>query len=194
MAWELCSKENFTSLTQASERSLDDFWSDVVEDMIREYTGMPNLGRQLAVASELHDGDGTHILLVRQPAIISVTSLLVGGVPIPTSEYAVSKYGIKLLYTKFPVGVANVSVSYLSGSRTDVDGNLVIEPRIRMAAVAMIIALWNYRGRGGADSSIKWGTVDPTEGEENPNQKIGLTSHLRTIMKRTLRRERVRVR
>lgn len=190
MAWTLCEKTDVVSITHAPENALDDFWSDSVEALIRRHLGMPHLGSQAAVTEELHNGDGTNILLVSKPPIVSVTSLSIdGGARLP-SEYVVTPYSVQMRYTSFPRGVLNVSVSYLSGS-VDVEE---IDPIIRLTAAAMIAAIWNYRGRGGADSSLKWGTIEPEVGEENPNQKVGLTSHLHTIMKRMLRRERLRVR
>ena len=80
-----------------------------------------------------------------------------------------------------------MKVSYVSGSS-------VMNDVVRLAAAAMIVAIVNYRKRSGADSSIKWGTADQKAGEETPNQNIGLTSHLVTIMKRLLKRARVRAR
>ncbi len=190
MAWELCSKSDVVSITHAPEAALEDLWSDAADGLIRQYLGMPNLGKQVTVADELYNGDGTHILIVRQPPIASVTSLSLDGGALLEGDYVVTPYSVQLLYGNFPKGVLNVKLSYVSGS-VEVD---VIDPIVRMTAAAMVAAIWNYRSRGGADASIKWGTVTPGEGEENPNQKVGLTSHLSTIMRRMLRRERLRVR
>ena len=190
MAWELCSKEDVISITHAPETALEDLWSDTVEAMIRRHLGMPHLGKQVTVTDEWYSGDGTNILLVRKPPIVSVSSLSVDGAQLLPSEYVVTDYSIQLRYLAFTKGTLNVCVSYVSGSQ-DVGE---VDPIIRMTAASMIAAIWNYRSRGGADASIKWGTMAGQEGEENPNQKVGLTSHLDTILRRMLKRERLRVR
>jgi hypothetical protein len=189
MAWTLCSKEDVVGITHAPESALEDFWSNTVEGLIRRHLGMPHLGEQVTVTDERHNGDGTYILLVRKPPIVSVSSLLLNGAALSASDYVVTDFSIQLLYTKFTKGILNVKVSYVSGS-VDVDD---IDPIISMTAAAMIAAIWNYRGRGGADASIKWGTAPAQEGEDTPNANVGLTSHLHTIMKRMLRRGRLRV-
>lgn len=190
MAWTLCDKQSVISITNAPESALDDFWSDATEALIRQYLGMPNLGLSVAVTNERHSGDNTNIVMVKRPPILSVTSVTIDDYILPASEYIATEYSIQLLYTRFTKGILNVVLAYQSGS----DPNVEIDPLVKMTAAAMIAAFWNYKGRAGSDASIKWGSVEPEMGEENPNQKVGLTSHLSVIMKRMLRRERLRVR
>jgi hypothetical protein len=192
MPWTLCTKEDVVSITHAPEGALEDFWSASVEDMIRQHMGLPNLGRQAQVLEELHDGKGTNILMVSQPTIVSVEAVRVNGYTLPAAEYVHTPYSIKLRYTTFVPGVLNVSVDYTSGSTME-NGEPVVSALVRMTAAAMVTAIWNYRERGGADASIKWGNVSMDDGEQTPNEKVGLTSHLATIMKRMLRRGRLRV-
>ncbi len=52
MAWTLCSKDDVLSIHPTNTNALKDFWSNAVEAMIREYLGMPYLGRQVQVAAK----------------------------------------------------------------------------------------------------------------------------------------------
>ena len=94
---------------------------------------------------------------------------------------------------EFTPGNLNVSVTYVAGGGLDPNG-LIADPLIRLTAAAMIVAIANYKGRAGADSSIKWGNADQKEGNSTPTFDVGLTSHLRRIMKNMLRRSRLRIR
>lgn len=186
MAWDLCSKEEVTSIQPVPADELKDFWSDTVEALIREHMGTPNLGSSAVVVNETHNGDNTNLLIVRQPPIISVQDIRISGVAVTASDYVIYPNRIELVAQRFPEGVLNVQVDYTSG-------DLSVSPVVKLTAVAMIVAIINYRGRYGADSTLKWGAPDDKMGENSPNLNVGLTSHLKQIMKRMLRRERIRV-
>jgi hypothetical protein len=64
---------------------------------------------------------------------------------------------------------------------------LIADPPIRLTAAAMVVTIANHKGRAGADWSIKWGNTEQEEGISTPTSVIGLTSHLRKIMKNMLR-------
>jgi hypothetical protein len=186
MAWELCSKEEVVSLHPFPVDDLKDFWSDLVEDMIREHMGTPNLGQSVVLTNETHDGDGTNLLIVREPPIISVEELRIHGVASIPADFVSYANRIELVAENFPEGVLNVQIDYTSG-------DLTVAPKVKGAAAAMIAAIINYRQRYGADSTIKWASnEDIKAGESTPNLNVGLTSHLMQIMKRMLRREKIR--
>lgn len=185
MAWELCTKEEVVSIHHAPLDELPDLWSDIVEDMIRTHLGAEYYGTLQAIIAETHNGDNTNILLVRKPPIISVEELRVSAIALVSTGYVIFPNHIALRAQNFPEGTLNVQIDYTSGTA-------IVKPSVKLAAIAMIAAIMNYRGRYGADSSLKWGTGDQQIGEENPNIKIGLTSHLKVIMKRLLRRAKVR--
>lgn len=187
MAWKLCSKSDVAALHPINVEDLMDVWSEMVESMIKQELGTPYLGELEDITDEEHDGDGTAILRVRKPPVSSVTALSANGKAYLESEYAVTSTGVVLRYEKFPKGILNAKISYESGS-------LDIDSTVQLCAVAMIVAIINYNRRMGADSSFKFGVVNRQVGEPSPNLNVGLTSHLKTIMKRTLRRPRVRVR
>jgi hypothetical protein len=188
MTWLLCSKEDVISVHPCKPEELPDFWSDAVEGLIRQYMGQPNLGIPQAVVDEYYDGDGSNILHVKSTPIVSVESLSVDGFVLMSGDYEFFDSYVELRYMTFSKGnPLNVKISYTSGT---VGSDSVV----RLAAVAMIAALLNYRKRYGSDSSIKWGTTNEKAGEESPNLNVGLTSHLVSIMKRILRRPTVRVR
>lgn len=190
MPWTLCTKEDVRSLYPIDEAELDDTWSELVEGLIRTYKGTPYLGAATAITDEYHNGsEGTDIIVVKKPPISSVTSLTVDGATLTSTEYIVYTNSIQLITRRIKEGRANIKVSYISGTPSTSD-----DPNVRFAAIAMIIAIINYRGRLGADSSIKWGQSENKEGEMSPNINVGLVTHLRAIMKGFLRREKVRVR
>lgn len=192
MAWTLCTKEDVTLIHPIQESELEDMWSDIVEALIRQHMGQPNLGLTgTVIVNELHNGTGTPMIQVYKPPILSVQAIRLSdldGTGLAASDFVVFPSGyIQLKYQDFPEGNLNIGLDYTSGSDS-------VDDVTRLTAVAMVIAIINYRRRGGADSSIKWGTADKKAGEPTPNQEIGLTTHLQMIMKQLLRRPRARVR
>ncbi len=185
MAWKLCSKEDVLSIHPFPPDELQDFWSDSVEELIRTHMGTPNLGESIVLTNETYDGDGTNVLIVRQPPIISVEDIRISGVALTGAEYVVYQNHVALTNQSFPRGLLNVQIDYTSGDTT-------VSPSVRLTASAMIAAILNYRQRYGADSTLKWATGEQQIGESTPNMNVGLTSHLTQIMKRMLRRERIR--
>lgn len=187
MPWELCTKDDVASIHPTPLTEIKDDWSEQVEDLIRTHMGQPYLGTQQAVTDEYHYGDGSHIIRVRKPPIISVEGVYVNDVLLLPSDYVVFEGHIALKAQTFPAGILNVRLDYTSGT-------VSVPPTVRLTAATMIVAILNYRKRHGADGSIKWGAAEQKMGEDNPNLNVGLTSHLSTIMKRMLRRGRVRAR
>lgn len=188
MAWTLCSKTDITDIHPIPQSELKDSWSEMVEGMIRLHMGEPYLGSTQAITDEYHDGDGTRLLWVRKPPIVSVESISVAGASLTAADYVVFQNFVQLKDRYFTAGNLNVTISYTSGAP-------VVDDNIRLCAAAMIVAIINYRKRQGADASLKWGSgLDMKAGEETPNTNVGLTSHLSRIMKQTLKRRRARVR
>lgn len=185
--WTLCTKQDVTAIHPIDEAELQDFWSETVEGLIRQHKGTPHLGEPLAIANEYHDGDGSNVLVVDKPPIASVSSLAVNGASLTSSDYIVSNNIIKLVSQTFPEGTANVIVSYSSGSSANVD------PVVRFCAATMIVAIINYKGRAGAEGSIKMAQRDTRYGSQTPNVNTGLIAHLKGIMEQILRREKVRI-
>lgn len=186
--WSLATKQDVVDLVPGCETELKDSWSEMVEALIRQYMGEDILGDVETITDEEHSGDGTSILVPRKQPIVSVTSLSVAGAALTAADYAVFGNYIQLRNGMvFTRGVLNVKLTYVAG---DMD----VDPTVRLCATAMLVAMLNYKRRGGADGSVKWGATETRAGEETPNQNIGLTSHLDRIMKRTLRRRRARIR
>lgn len=187
MAWTLCTKEDIANLHPIPAASLKDDWSSLVEALIREHMETPYLGLLEAVVDEYHDGDGTVFLRVKNPPIYSVESVRINNVLLLSSDYVVFGSYIQLKSQIFPKGNLNVVISYTSGSTQ-------VSYSVKLAAVSMVVALANYWGRAGADASLKWSSGDQKAGEESANRNLGLTSHLKGIMKQLLRRPVVRFR
>ena len=187
MTWVLCSKKEVTAIHPIPEGDLLDFWSDTVEELIRQHMSNPNLGTSEVIVEELHSGDGNTILQVRKPPIISVQALRVSDYTYSASDYAVFTNYVQFKGgITFPSGILNVEIDYTSGET-------VVPGVVKLTAAAMIVAIVNYKGTMGADSSLKWGAAEQKVGENTPNVNVGLTSHLSTIMRRMLRRDNLKV-
>jgi len=187
MAWVLCRKEDVISIHPITASELKDEWSDMVESLIREHLDQPYLGASQVIENEYHNGDGTNLIRVRFPPIISVQAVYISDVNLSADDTIVFSDQIALKSQIFPRGNLNVRLYYTSGSAN-------ITGTIRMTAAAMIVAIINYRRRAGSDGSLKWADSEPKAGEETPNANIGLTSHLVRIMRQLLKRQRVRSR
>jgi hypothetical protein len=193
MSWTLCSKADVISIHPITEAALPDLWSDAVEQLIREHLSKPGLGLAQVEVTESYSGDETPVLILRHLPIISVSCLSIDEEDIPAADYIINKTSIQLTGERvFTEGNLNVSVRYLSGGGVDENG-LITDPLVRLTAAAMVVAIANYKGRAGADSSLKWGNADQKEGNSTATFDIGLTSHLRKIMKNMLRRSRLRI-
>jgi len=185
MTWQLCSKDDVMAMTSVPEDELRDMWSDISEQMIRDYLGTPNLGTTKAIIGEVHNGDGSPILLVNEPIIESVSEIRVSSSAITPSDYEVYHNYVELTSAVFPEGLHNVEIDYISGG--------TISARVRLTATLMVIACLNYKRRRGADTSSKFAIVDTNTGEETANMNIGLVSHLDTIMKQSLERQVMKI-
>jgi hypothetical protein len=153
MSWTLCSKADVISIHPTNEAALPDLWSDAVEQLIREHLSKPGLGLSQDEVTESYSGDGTPVLILHRLPIISVSSVTIDGVVV--SDYTVNKTSIQLTGEQtFTDGNLNVSVTYVSGGGLDENG-LIADPLIRLTAAAMVVAIANYKGRAGADSSVK---------------------------------------
>jgi len=187
MAWVLCSKADVMSIHPVTETDLRDEWSEMVESLIREHLDQPYLGTSSVIENEYHNGDGTNLLRVSKPPIISVQAVYISDAQITASDYVIFGDHIALKSEKFPRGNLNVRVYYTSGSSA-------ITGTVRMTASAMVVAIINYRRTAGTDGSLRWSDREQKAGEDTPNANIGLTSHLVRIMRQLLKRQRVRAR
>lgn len=181
IAWQLCSKEDVTIIHPVPISELEDEWSLMVEAMIRQHLGEPYLGTTETITDEWHNGDGTNILSVNSPKIVSVSSLTINGVLLDADDYVLFDAYVELKAQTFPHGILNVKISYVSG---DTD----ITQVVRLAAITMVVAVLQYRRSWGADTDIKWKNPQEDLGGTTPNYNVGLTSHLQAILKRVLRR------
>lgn len=187
MAWEFCTKDQVSKVRYYDPALIEDSWSDTVEAMIRRHMRSPGLGTSTVVTNELHSGDNTPLLIVKQSPIYSVSAIRVSSVALTSSDYVAFENYVMLINDGiFPEGILNVAIDYTSGKEVD--------PIVNMTAIAMIAAFLNYRERYGGDTSLKWDTADNQRGESSPNLNVGLTSHLTQIMKRMLERDRLRIR
>jgi hypothetical protein len=185
MAWQLCTKEDVMSLVTTNQNRLPDFWSDTVEDMIREHISSPFLGQTQVIVAEKHDGDGGAVLIPFSLPVATVQSLLIGETVLDPALYSVSDIGVSLLEGTFPVGQKNITVSYTTKE--------TVPAIVSMTAAMMIVSLFNFKGREGADNSMVWGDADAKKGNTNLFTEIGLHQQLDRIMKKMLKRNRVRV-
>ncbi len=195
MPWTFCTKADVISIHPTNEAALADLWSDAVEDMIRQYLGTPFLGQNIPVVGELHNGDRSTYLMVNNPPVVSVEQVIINGTQLTPTDYQVTTHGIELKREVFPEGYLNAQIDYTSGGGgLDANGQPTVSPIIRLCAAAMIVSVLTFRGRAGADSSLKWGNTPVKEGGETVTIDMGMADHLSRLMKRMLRRDKLRIR
>lgn len=187
-AWTLCSEQDVRDL-QTMPATIPETWSEMVEGMIREHTGLTMLGLTEDTFTQYISGDNSNIIRVKKSPIVSVTSLTIDGVSVDSANMYIGSYSIQLLNgLVFTYGTRNVIVTYTAGS-----GSITTD--IRMAAAQMIVAVNNYYGRGGSDASMKWSTMTDGErgGEDSATKNLGLAGHLESIMKATIKNKRMKI-
>jgi hypothetical protein len=191
--WTYCSKEDVSDYCGLSESTMKDSWSEMVEDMITEYTGELYGGTQSY--TESYDGTGSDILVLNNKPVLSVSSLTISDVNITSTEYKVYSAGyIRLVSTSdsalaeaigggsvFPAGQQNVTVSYTAQ-------NASVPGRVRFAATVMISQIAMISNRGGADSSLSVSMASQRGGETSAPwpRPTDVTGKLRTIMRNTI--------
>ena len=186
MAWTLCTEQDARDI-QTLPEIIPDSWSDFVEGMIREHIGQTQLGLPTTSFTEYISGDNTTLIRLKNAPIIAVSSLTVTGVAVASADMYVGSYYVQLLEGSFTLGTRNVIISYTAGGGT-------VSADVQLSAAMMIVAMSNYYGRYGADTSIKWATSDGQRaGEETGNEKLGLSGHLRAIMRSTILDRKIKI-
>jgi len=186
MAWSLCSRDDVISLYKIDEASIQDFWSETAEAMIREHIHAPFLGETAVTVVEYHSGDGTSVLPINAPPLDSLTSILIDGVAISLSDVILFDSYVSHKYETFPAGVNNILVTYKSGGT-------VVPKHISLTCALMIAAIAAYEGRAGTDGSLKYADLPNYLGGETANRNMGLVAHLQGIMVSSLKRYRLRI-
>jgi hypothetical protein len=197
MAWTYVSRDVVAHLTHVSEENLQDEWSNWVEALIQEHMGYETIGTNTTITSEKHDGDGSNVLFVKKPPIISVTELKLGSTsPTALSSTAYKVYGqyVKLVsnpsYTIaysnetniFPVGTQNIEITYVSGLAT-------VPMTVQLCAAVMIGEIAKSHRKGGADNTLMYPVPDRTQGQRSGvRAERGLLATLRSHMNNTLRK------
>lgn len=189
MAWELCTEQDVRDI-QTMPSTIPETWSEMVEGMVRQHTGLNKLGVTSASYTDTKSGDNSTFMRLRNSPLIAVASVTIDGVAVSSDYIYAGEYFIQLTEGKvFTYGTRNVVVVYTAGEGT-------ITPDVRLASAQMVAAVANYYGRAGADQSIKWSTgTDPTErgGEDSSTTKLGLSSHLRGIMTATIFNKKIKI-
>ena len=199
MAWTYVSKAQVAALYKIDAVILQDDWSDWAEALIAEYYGYAYVGATATVSDEKHNGNGTPSLYVTYPPIVSVTSLAVGTNTPSTltgTSYKVFDDHIELINsltsplsmamsgipTTVPVGVHNVTVTYVSGLAT-------VPGAVALTAAQMIAEIAKFNQRGGADFTMKYTGQQSTRGQGMGVVAVrGLSGTLQSIMKNNLRK------
>jgi hypothetical protein len=189
-AWELCTEQDVRDI-QTIPVTIPETWSEMVEGMIRQHTGLNKLAITEATYTDTKSGDNSTFMRLKNSPITSVTSVTIDGVSVSLSDVYVGEYFIQLETGVFTYGTRNVVIVYTAGGGT-------VTPDIRMAAAEMIVAIANYYGRAGADQSIKWATMQDGNatkrgGEDSSTTQLGLPSHLRGIMRATIANNRIKI-
>lgn len=199
MAWTFTTRQICMDYSGLAEGDFKDEWSNWVEKLVSDREGIEYIGTTATVSAEKHDGDGTDSVFVKNPPVVSVTSMTVSDAAVNTADYKVYEWGVRLVSSagteletameitpKFPVGVQNVSITYVSG-RPAVSG------RIEMIATLMICEIAKVASRAGSDASIKYSEVTGEMGETPTVYSTGLHAKLMAILNR-LGQKRIRAR
>jgi hypothetical protein len=166
MPWTLVSKAVVAALHTVDADSLQDEWSEWVEDMIQDRVGIKYLGTTATITDETHNGNGTLAVYVKYPPIVSVASLSIGtSTPsaISSSSYKVFTDRVELINSPgtatstalrypnyvFPVGTQNIQVSYTSGLDT-------VPPHVQFIAARMVAEVAKSYQRMGSDGASRY--------------------------------------
>lgn len=139
----------------------------------------------ITVVEEQSIYEATRVITVRKGPIMAVEELIVDNLVLTPAEYYVDHNNIFLRNVQAQAGNLNVKITYVSG-RSE-----IIEP-YRMAAISMIIAIYNYKQRGGSDASLMWADGEQEKGQPSSSKTIGLVDHLNRILMATVRRNKLR--
>jgi len=194
MSWTLCSKEQVTSIYKIPQASLDDFWSDTVESMIRGYLRAPYLGLDATVIIEKHSGDNTPVIALNNVPVTGVSSISVRvgsaieKAVMDSSRYDIITTGVALIDgTVFPKGILNIEVTYTTGG-------VEVAPKVSLAAATMVASIAIYEGRAGTDGSLKYGDLPTFLGGDSSVKDVGMVTYLKYIMTEMLDKHQVRIR
>jgi hypothetical protein len=196
MAWTLVSKATVATLHQLDTNDLQDVWSNWVEALIQEHMGYESIGVTTTITGEKLDGNGTPILYVKKPPIVSVTSLSIGS-PISSTSYEVYADYIQLVGTEqtalsaaiyggvsvFPKGQKNITISYESGL-------VSVPPLVEFAAAEMIAEITKFYQSAAANNNTKFLPTRVNRDGRDIMLDRGLAATVKGIMA-TLLRKRV---
>ena len=192
MSWTFTTKAKVASFTGISSTALQDEWSDWVEGLIKDYMGVDYIGTTSSV-TETHDGDGTNLVVVDSPPIVSVSSFSIDSVAVSSSDYKVYDGYVKLIALSNPLlvtaaqklalyvpkGEQNVSITYTSGYAT-------VPSKVEWASTQMIGLIAQYSQRKGVDASLQFSSPTETKGQRVRMPKLYLS--LQDVMETVLGR------
>lgn len=184
MAWEVISRGQVAALSGLNESEIRDEWYDWVIAIVREETPYEYFGVTATITGETHDGDGTNLLVVRYPPIVSVSSLSISDSAVTSTYYKIYDHYVLLTQTDenilnpvFPVGTQNISITYVSGFQ-NTPGDLIFA----IANAIEIIALHKLRGASVAD--LRFDTAEESAG--TPQYGVPVSS-LQATVRRIIR-------
>ena len=172
MPWQLVTKEEAASCIGINQSAVQDIWSEMVEGLIFEdykHTfGTPT------EATELYDGTGTDTLFLRRTPITAFSAVQIDNTTIPISSFSV--VGNTLIYPgKFPVGTANISVTYTAGTDT-------VDPRLKFAELSALAYIWKFYVAERGDDSIKFSNA-PSLGTNQYSPRPGLVKKVKEVIR-----------
>ena len=98
MSWEIVTRQEVSAFGNIPESTLESEWYDWAASIMEAETGYANIGESATVSSETHDGDGTDLLRVDYPPIVSVTSVSIDDTAISSTRYKVYSHYIRLTH------------------------------------------------------------------------------------------------
>lgn len=193
MAWTIVSRAEVADLTAINETDLRDSWYDMVVGLLKKESGYEYIDGTQAISDEAHDGDGTDMLRVKYPPIVSVSSLTIDDTSVASSRYKVYGNYIRLVSDiddtipdYFPVGTQNVTISYTGGFTETPE-------ELKLAIVNAIGVVGQYQRRGATMVTPKYTTPDRSEPAPEPMiPSVNLVSVVRNILRNGLPARKLR--
>jgi len=178
MAWEIVSADYVADMCGLTVQELDDRWYDFAVDLIRRRVGESAV--QPVQVTEKLNGNGTRYIRVSRPPIDFVSQLKVEDAVIPSNLYTNTELYVVLVdkiavnphveMDVFPVGIANVEVTYTTKDPDNVVANAIALVIRELATIK--------KTQGGL---VRFQTFVSGERNENDLRALSPAAHKRVI-------------
>jgi hypothetical protein len=192
MAWEIVSRAEVSSVSGMNADELRDDWYNMVVGILHEVTPYELFHTTTTITDEVHDGDGTNLLVVNRPPIVSISSISIDGVAVSSTCYTAYGNFVKLspseenlLTPIFPKGVGNVTISYTSGFST-------VPTDIKLGVINAIEIIALHKKRGASTADLRYDSAADQDGSPEPGVPYASLAYtIRKILRTSIGRKRI---